>query len=228
MTHIHYWDRHHKDGQRGLLDEDRVDTDTTPLSPSVPTFSGEGKSACYLGVDPGASGGIAALTPIKGGDVIVEICPMPVGEEKILDLIQSFTWKEAREGNGPPVCCAVIEAVTGYIAGDDTQGATGGGRANGQRMFTFGQNYGSLRMALTANSIPYVAIAAKTWQKGLHISPRRRDESKSDWKGRLRDLAQSLYPDVKVTLKVSDAVLLAEYSRRFWSGTLATERKKKP
>lgn len=211
MTHIHYWDRHHKDGQRGLLEEDRIDTDTTPSS--APTFSGEG--VCYLGVDPGASGGIAAL--VNG---VVATHPMPSGErseEDILRLLSCYTHMRGRTW-------AVIESVTGYIAGDETIGATGGGRANGQRMFTFGQNYGALRMALTASSIPYVAIAAKTWQKGLSISPRRRDESKSDWKGRLRDVAQGMYPDVKVTLKVSDAVLLADYSRRFWSGTLATER----
>jgi hypothetical protein len=143
----------------------------------------------YLGIDPGASGGLAAS---NGG--LWSITPMPATERDIWNWI---------------VDChalrAVIEKVGGYIAGNPSPGSA---------MFKFGLSYGGLRMALIAASIPFDEVTPQRWQKTLGISPRGKTESKSQFKNRLKGKAQQLFPQVNVTLATADAVLLAEYCRR--------------
>lgn len=83
--------------------------------------------------------------------------------------------------------------------------------------------YGSfmqLRALLTAASIPFEEAPPKRWQKGLHIPARDKDEDKVAWKNRLKSRAQQLFPLSKVTLAVSDSILLAEYCRRKREGLL--------
>jgi hypothetical protein len=38
-------------------------------------------------------------------------------------------------------------------------------------------------------------------------------ESKTDWKRRLKEKAQQLYPDTKVTADMADAMLIARYCK---------------
>jgi hypothetical protein len=84
--------------------------------------------------------------------------------------------------------------------------------------------YGSFtawKMALDGCGIPYVEIMASGWQKALGIPGRRKEgkivvETRPQWKGRLRDEARRRFPDVKITLAVADALLLAEYARQIY------------
>lgn len=79
--------------------------------------------------------------------------------------------------------------------------------------FTFGKGYGGLRMALTASGIPFDEVTPQRWQKAMqcltggdkNVSKRR---------------AQQLFPQVKVTHAIADALIIAEYCRRFHLGML--------
>ena len=79
--------------------------------------------------------------------------------------------------------------------------------------FTFGKGYGGLRMALTAAGIPFDEVTPQRWQKAMqcltggdkNISKRR---------------AQQLFPQVKVTHAIADALIIAEYCRRFHLGMI--------
>lgn len=154
---------------------------------------------CYMGIDPGLSGGIAILF----ADDNHGIYPMS-------DNLKSI-WRQIDEaGKQLPNLFAAIEKVQGYI----------GGAGTGHSMFKFGQNYGSLLMALTAAGIPFEEVPPQRWQKGLSIPSKKKDESKSDWKRRLKDKASKLFPQCDVTLKTADALLIAEYCRRQRTGTL--------
>ena len=62
-------------------------------------------------------------------------------------------------------------------------------------MFTFGRGYGFLRGVLTAQRTPFDDVAPSTWQK-----------------------AQQLFPDLHITHKTADAVLICEYGRRTYGG----------
>lgn len=105
---------------------------------------------------------------------------------------------------------AVLEQVGGYVG----QGQPG------SAMFSFGAAYGHMEMALAAAGIPYETVQPARWQKGLKIPGRKKDEGKTAWKNRLKARAQMLFPRVKVTLAVADALLIAEYCRRAREGTL--------
>ena len=54
----------------------------------------------------------------------------------------------------------------------------------------------------------------RTWQKGLSIQPKRKEESKTQFKNRQKGLAQQMHPDIKVTLATADAILIAEYLKK--------------
>lgn len=146
-----------------------------------------------IGVDPGASGGLACVA----ADCVVAAA-MPATERDVWDWFHYF-----EAGQRP---FAVIEKVGGFVQGS---------RGNiGSAMFKFGQSYGSLRMALTAAGIPFDEVTPQEWQKVIGIPARKPTESKSEHKAKLRAKAQQLFPDVRVTLATADALLIAEYCRR--------------
>jgi hypothetical protein len=83
--------------------------------------------------------------------------------------------------------------------------------------FKFGMGYGGLRMALIAAGIPFIEATPQAWQKELEIPPRKKTETKTQFKNRLKAMAQQLFPGVDVTLKTADALLIAYYCRQKYS-----------
>lgn len=158
------------------------------------------RQGAYIGIDPGANGGLVCLFDDK-----TFIQMMPETERDIWDWFNQ--WK------GVPVF-GIIEKVGGFMGG------TGRNVASGHTMFNFGLSYGVLRMAFIAAEIPFEEVPPRTWQKGLKIPPMSRTESKTEFKNRLKGLAQQLFPLEKVTLATSDALLIAEYCRRKREGCL--------
>jgi hypothetical protein len=159
------------------------------------------KLQIYIGIDPGKSGGIAALDL----DNVLTI-KMPETPADVLDYFHSIK-------NYMPInysCIAIIEQVGGY---------TGQGQP-GSAMFKFGQGVGHLEMALLACSIPSESVPPRKWQKALGISAKKKTETKTQWKNRLKSVAQRLFPSEKITLATADALLIAEYCRRKHQGTL--------
>jgi hypothetical protein len=73
--------------------------------------------------------------------------------------------------------------------------------------FTFGEGYGRLQMALTALGIPYERIRPAMWQKAMGCL------TKGD-KNVSKSRAQELFPSIKVTHAIADALLIAEHNRR--------------
>lgn len=96
-------------------------------------------------------------------------------------------------------------------------------------MFSFGKIYGLLRMALIAAEIPFEEVGPRTWQKALGVVPKKKEESKVQFKQRLLALAQQLYPNLEIwtqkksknkQLAICDAILLATYCQRKQEGRL--------
>lgn len=168
----------------------------------------------YLGLDPGASGGIAAI----GDDRALLLAePWPEGDRDILDLI--------RRAAGGGRCFAILERVSS---------APGQGIAGA---FSFGGHYRALRMALAAVPVSFEEVPPTVWQKpfGLPVLPKvpmlgkvatveeveaqkkarkERSAAQRDKKNALKTYAQKLFPSVKVTHAVADALLIAEWGRR--------------
>lgn len=149
----------------------------------------------YLGIDPGASGGLAFVS----GSLVQAVA----APDTLRDL---WEWVSNRWES---TAFAVIEKVGGYVAGNPSPGSA---------MFNFGKSYGLLLMALTAAEIPFEEVTPQRWQKGLGIPPRGKDEEKREFKNRLKERAQQLFPKEKITLSTCDALLIAEYCRRVREG----------
>lgn len=142
-----------------------------------------------LGIDPGKNGGMAVLD--ADTNEIIDITSMPSTLTDISDFVERHQ----------DVSCAVLETV---------HSMPGQGVAS---MFTFGQYYGYVQMAVVAHKIRCIDVLPAKWQQVLGLKAKK-GESKAEHKNRLKGLAQKLFPNVKVTLKNADALLLAEYGRR--------------
>jgi hypothetical protein len=70
--------------------------------------------------------------------------------------------------------------------------------------FTFGNGFGHLEMALTAAGIPFTRVRPQIWQKELGCM------TKGD-KNITKQRAQELFPSIKVTHAIADALLIAKY-----------------
>jgi len=73
--------------------------------------------------------------------------------------------------------------------------------------FTFGEGYGRLQMVLTALGVPYERVRPAMWQKAMGCL------TKGD-KNVSKRRAQELFPAIKVTHAIADALLIGEYARR--------------
>ena len=143
----------------------------------------------YLGIDPGLAGGIAHI----GHDEQPHAQKML---DTMSDIIDYLWGKQARGVWGTPgQRVAYIEKV----ASSPQMGV--------KSAFTFGKGYGSLLMALTAAGIPYTEVAPAVWQKKMGCL------SHGD-KNVTKNRAQQLFPSIKVTHNIADALLIAEYGRR--------------
>lgn len=157
----------------------------------------------YIGVDPGAGGGIAAIN--QYGDVIV--CRrMPETDSDILDALA--TAKQATFES--------VRAVLEKVHSSPQMGVTSA--------FSFGRSYGAVRMALAALAIPFDDVSPQRWQReigGLVSSGKVHGNMRGRDKNVTKQRAQQMFPAAHVTHATADALLLAEYARRMATGTVA-------
>lgn len=146
-----------------------------------------------LGIDPGASGGIA-LYNYKAGITAVK---MP---KNISDLSEYLTY--VKETYEKPLC--FIEKVSSFRQDTDEPGK----RFGIEKMLA---NYEQLKTCLTIAKIPFVQVYPQSWQHGLNL--RKKGESKSDRKNRYKAAAAQYYPEVKTTLWNSDALCIVQFGR---------------
>lgn len=163
--------------------------------------------SCFIGIDPGVNGGFAIL----GANVEVEAFAMPDTELAVWQWFNDVAyWHGAN-------CFACIEQVGGWVGSHQRKEGDDGSESNpGSAMFTFGQSYGSLRMALVATGIPFEAVRPQAWQKVIGV--KRNGEDTTRWKNVLKAKAQQLFPSLKVTKATADALLIAAYCRIKWGG----------
>lgn len=165
----------------------------------------------YIGIDPGQAGGLVAL--YSDGKIYDDsVSPMPETEKEIWEWFVGFS-----EAYSATSCVAVIEKVHSM----PDQGVASS--------FKFGMGYGALRMVLIAAGVSFEEVDPRAWQKALGIPPRKKEETKPQFKLRLLKLAQQLYPSLPLwsekkakgrMLAVADALLIAEFCKRKHEGKL--------
>ena len=160
----------------------------------------------YLGVDPGKGGGLAILYSFN--PTAIRVIPMPPTELEIWAVFYGI------QGLGISVK-AMIERVHSM----PQQGVAS--------MFSFGQSYGSLRMALTAIGASWEDVPPQTWMKALNIPSGSKDQASQ--KEKLRKVTQQLYPKLEIWSQpkslgrqraICDALLIAHYCKLRNEGTV--------
>lgn len=139
----------------------------------------------FIGIDPGVSGAITALN--ENGKVVA-LTKMPQTMGELLSFLQQFTDND----------------TTCYL--EKVHARLGDGAAS---MFKFGQGFGWLQMALLAAKVKTIEVLPNTWMRGLGIKSKKKDETKTAYKNRLKFVAEQLFPEQRVTLWNADALLIA-------------------
>lgn len=160
----------------------------------------------YYGIDPGVAGGVAALDE---HGVVIFAGKMPETDRDIWDCLETAGGELGSRG---PTRC-VIERVNPGVFGRP------GAKMGVVSAFTFGGGYRALKMALTGLRIPFDEVLPVKWQTIMSC------RSKGD-KNITKRRAQALFPGVKVTHAIADALLIAEFCRRIHGAQGYTEAPK--
>ncbi len=137
-----------------------------------------------IGLDPGTNGGIAWITD---GKPCAE--KMPDTLQDLWELIVSISLNAGGGGTE-------IHAYLEQVYSSPQQGV--------KSAFTFGNGFGHLEMALTAAGIPFTRVRPQIWQKELNCLT-------GGQKNITKQRAQELFPSIKVTHAIADALLIAKY-----------------
>lgn len=139
----------------------------------------------HIGIDPGVGGGMAIIYP----EYIHLLSFRDKTEHDISQFLYLWT------GTNRDDQYAMIEKVSS----SPQMGVVSA--------FTFGKSYGFLRGLLTGEEIPFEEVSPQKWQKAMGCMTKG-DKNVSKAK------AQQLFPQLKVTHAIADALLIAEYCRR--------------
>lgn len=148
-------------------------------------------AGAVLGVDPGTRGGLAVLRAADARVLRVQAFTPGMTISDLVRAVRAAVETMPSEGGGE----AYVERV-GYIRGDGGRGA-----------FTFGQVAGVISGTLFALGYPPRYVYPVTWQSRL-------DCLSGGNKNVTKRRAIELFPSVRVTHAVADALLIAEYGRR--------------
>lgn len=146
----------------------------------------------YVGIDPGVGGSVVVLSP-RGSKV-----------QKILNTETLKDRLEFLRGIGSP------RTVVGRIEEVPTA-IFGAGKSSCSKLYG---SYRELAALLLAVGIAFEPVRPVVWQRGVGVPARKKGETATAWKNRLKGRAQALFPSEKVTLATADALLIAEFARR--------------
>ena len=158
----------------------------------------------FVGIDPGVSGGLAAVDDY--GAVVMSAPLRDMSRADVLDFL--------RECKAYDKTLAFLERV-GVMPGEGPVGA-----------FTFGRNAERVEFALEVVGIPFDIVPPKVWQimVGLQYPPKAKKVEKKNL-GKQR--AELLYEGQQLTIThaLADAMLIAEACRRNVRGSVQHPRR---
>ena len=154
----------------------------------VPEFMQHDTDTLNIGVDPGKSGAIAFI-PSRGEPWVIKNTST---DRDLSDAVEDAM----REYTGQ------VFASIEHVHSSPQMGV--------KSAFTFGMSYGKLLMLLACHKVPYEPVTPRIWQGKMQcLTGGDKNVSKAK--------AQALFPDIKITHAIADALLIAEYGRRLKS-----------
>ena len=143
-----------------------------------------------IGIDPGASGGIAWSSP--NGD---RSAPLPKTLGDFRELVFEILGSQGFFHDLADTVCH-LESPPKFVKA-----------IPGSAVFVMAQSFGRIEGVLAAFKVPTVTVTPQAWQKAHGHGPRG-DMTTTQWKNKLKARAQSLYPEERVTLATADALLI--------------------
>lgn len=141
----------------------------------------------FMGIDVGGSGAIA----LTNGVVVLDSITNDNTDADISDFIEMSKSKYN-----------IVKCYIENVHSMPKQGVSSS--------FKFGESKGFLRGLLVAHKIPFEEVTPQRWMKHFNLSGKGFD-TKTEHKNNLKNYAQRLYPNMKITLKTADAILLSHY-----------------
>ena len=159
----------------------------------------------FIGIDPGKNGGVAVINEIPEYDTIVSFrCP---DSAKNMAYSLMATIPENISFDDVLVTIEHVHAMpkNGVVS-----------------MFSFGQNLGRWEGVLGAFELNVDYTGPRTWMQHYDCKPRM---DKKDRKRYLRGIAENLFPNIKMTFNVSDALLIANYNKEMYYKQLSDSKR---
>ena len=144
----------------------------------------------YIGIDPGAGGGIAVID--KEDSIKAYKCPQSSEDMALLF--------EVLIGDTPP---ENIRLLMERVWARPTNAV--------RAAFSYGVNYGQWLGVASSHEIKMNTVIPTEWIRWIGCPKALKSVIRKRW---LNEKAQELYPEIKrVTLKTSDAILITKYAK---------------
>lgn len=152
-----------------------------------------------IAIDPGASGGIAVFA----NGMLKSAVSMPSSTSEMNEF---FTHLKSTYEN----IIVYIEKVQAYSKGDDDPGKKFG-------INKMLKNYNQILTVIELSGLRYVEVYPISWQTTLKLKIKNVDKLphhkfKALRKNKYKEFAQICFPEVKVTMKTSDALCLVQFA----------------
>ena len=153
----------------------------------------------FVGIDPGMNGGICFIKPEMESDYVKAVrCPKTAHEmARVLEIGMANV--------NPEDVIIFIEHVWSF---------PGDGRVSA---FRFGYNYGLWKGICASHEIGIYNVAPRKWQGTFDIPDKAQGRQRKRW---LKEHAESLYPNIKITFNTADAILISAYAKDLYYNSI--------
>ena len=156
----------------------------------------------YIGIDPGAGGGIAVINEEDS----IKAYKCPQSSEDMALLFQVLI------GDTPP---ENIRLLMERVWARPTNAV--------RAAFSYGVNYGQWLGVASSHEIKMNTVIPTEWIRWIGCPKALKSVIRKRW---LKEKAQELYPEIKrVTLKTSDAILITKYAKEEYFNDIQSENK---
>tara|TARA_Y100001938_G_C8045002_1_gene408328 strand:- start:763 stop:1314 length:552 start_codon:yes stop_codon:yes gene_type:complete len=156
----------------------------------------------FIGIDPGKNGGVAIINEVPNFEgTICFRCP-----KTPIDM--AYTLISAIPSDIP---YKDVLVTIEHVHAMPKNGVVS--------MFSFGQNLGQWEGILGAFELNVSYAGPRSWMSHYDCKP---NMDKKDRKRYLRGLAEELFPNIKMTFNISDALLIANYNKEIYYKELAS------
>ena len=155
----------------------------------------------FVGIDPGKNGGAAIINEVPNHEnTICFRCPKtPI--EMAYTLISTIP---------EDISYSDVLVTVEHVHAMPKNGVVS--------MFSFGQNLGQWEGILGAFELDVTYTGPRTWMQHYDCKP---NMERRERKRYLRGLAEKIFPNIKMTFNVSDALLIANYNKEIYYKNLA-------